>query len=465
MVGRQLYILALRPPDKALKARLETRLALEVVPRLALEVRLYYAMHKLYGSALLPRYQALLIRLDGSIAPSHHAHAHSSRAQPLSWGVSSSRVATPRGKSGGALSKQDVRTLVARLAEAPDRDSLVEVLLGFALTVFDFVGLFLVQNDYVHGWRGTHLPDTLRIAQVSLPLSLPSVFQTVFATGGHYLGPLPANTANTNLLAALGRESPRVALVAPIRVGDRLVAMMYADKAERAVPLRRVAAMLVLIQRTGLGLQRLIEERKRPSKSPSPWAEALRPEPPPGPTAASALAPQDSPNSPDAVLETLEQSNTGPTQTRTVLEQLAAVDSLEAIHAQLNAELEALSPGAGATAAPPAPTATATHLTQRTNFDAKAPQHTAQQAATLSAPLEAWEDVLLDTAREAEQSSQTHSAQHPADLPPSRGAQAFSVGWAEVAEEARKARLWGQERPAQQPCGPWPTHWHRGALV
>ena len=61
---------------------------------------------------------------------------------------------------------------------------------------------------------GTNQEITQRITQISLHLELPSVFQTIYATRGHYLGPLPNNTVNDGLLQQLARKPPRAALLA-----------------------------------------------------------------------------------------------------------------------------------------------------------------------------------------------------------------------------------------------------------
>lgn len=258
---QDLSVLVNAPPDVQLFQRIRERLRLEVTGVATTEVRLHYAMHRLYGTTLLPRFANLLKRLDGTVpvsasAPSDHV---------LSWGLSSAVISpTPMPRRGGDDKRRslDVKGLLGKLDQATDRDTIVEVLLSVAVAVFDFAGLFAVHGDRIDGWRASSPDLTQRLLRVSLSVEMPSVFQTIYATGGHYLGPLPQNSINTKLLADMGRGSPRAALLAPISVGGRLAAILYADNGARGVSSKRVAAVLLLAQRAGMAFERLIRRRK-----------------------------------------------------------------------------------------------------------------------------------------------------------------------------------------------------------
>lgn len=258
--GNSLGVLVDAPPDPGLLDRVRQRLKLEPVPTITTEVRLHYAMNQLYGSALLPRIKTLLSKLDG-ITVVTEPGKKTPEAGVLSWGVSGASVAStpvPRTKSG----KLDLRELMSQLEFATDRDTIVDLLLRAVMGMFQFAALFLVQGRSINGFRGTDPDGAGRIAQISLPVELPSVFQTIYATKGHYLGPLPSNSANTKLLADMGREPPRAALVAPLVIGDRLAVILYADNGERGISPKRVAAVLLLTQRASLAFEQLIRKRK-----------------------------------------------------------------------------------------------------------------------------------------------------------------------------------------------------------
>jgi hypothetical protein len=257
--GERLYVAAHTPLDDKLAQRIRERVHVQITAGITCEVRLHYAMHRLYGTRPLPRYAALLSLLDGQASA---ADAAGPAAHPLGWGVSNARVTAVRSHSGGALSRQDVRAQVARLDAAPDRDTIVDILLSFALAFFDFAGLLLANDQRVQGWRGPDPHSTQRLAQLDVSLAEPSALQTVAQTRGHYLGPMSECAGNAQLLAALARPPPQVVLLAPILVGGKLAAILYADNGSRAIGPNKVAALLMLVQRAGLCLEYLIRRRK-----------------------------------------------------------------------------------------------------------------------------------------------------------------------------------------------------------
>ncbi|MEL6545676.1 MAG: hypothetical protein AAFQ82_13675, partial [Myxococcota bacterium] len=261
LIGPNLSVLVNSEPDPQLFARIRERLQLHVNATVTTEARLHYAMHRLYATKLLPRFDGLLTRLDGE--PPRPLHEPPKGEHFLSWGLPSTRVDGAVRQKGASRSGSDIAALLARLDTAPNRDAVIEILLEIAVGVFDYVCMFVVQGDQINGWRGIEPEQTAQVARISMPVSNPSVFQTIYNTQGHYLGPLPKNDYNEDLLKQLGRESPRTALLAPIMVRGKLVAVVYADNGPRPVPSRRVSGLLLLAHRVGMCLENLIRKRKR----------------------------------------------------------------------------------------------------------------------------------------------------------------------------------------------------------
>ena len=133
--GQELGVLVSGPGDTHLMSRIHERLRLVVRPALTTEVRLHYAMQRLYQTALLPRYRALLAKLDGEGAPA-------TAGPQLSWGVSSARI--PVTTPGQPRPTMKMGGLLGRLSAAADRDSIVDILLEAVLSTFEFAGVFLV---------------------------------------------------------------------------------------------------------------------------------------------------------------------------------------------------------------------------------------------------------------------------------------------------------------------------------
>lgn len=296
LVGNNLGVLTNGEADPELFTRIAERLQLHPAPTVTTEARLHYAMHRLYGVELLPRYKALLTLLDGK-AP-EPLHGALGTEQVLSWGISSSRIKPSRARGETRRGPPDVAGLLARLDSATDRDSIIEVLLEITLGTFEYVALFLVQGERINGWRSTDPAATQRVARISIPVELPSVFQTIYATRGHYLGPLPHNRTNMQLLEELGRQPPKAALLAPVMVGGKLAGILYGDNGGRGVPSKRVSGILLLTHRVGLCFENLIRKRKQdPVERPRAQAQAALPTtsgvtlPPSAPPPATATAP------------------------------------------------------------------------------------------------------------------------------------------------------------------------------
>ncbi|MEK7703357.1 MAG: hypothetical protein AAB426_00250 [Myxococcota bacterium] len=289
LVGQNFGVLVHGTPDEDLFRRIRERLQLVVTPTMTSEVRAHYAMHRLYGAELMPRMRNLLARLDGVAPKAVLAPTTPSEAPILAWGAEAPTpaVAAPARTSGRR--RLHLSALDARLAVAKDRDSLVQVLLEATLAAFDFVSLFAVQGGHINGWRGPDADSTRRIARISVPISSPSVLQTIYATSGHYLGPLPKNSANEALLEGLGRQPPRAALLAPIVVGNKLAAILYADNGSRSIGPARAAAILLIVSRVGQALEALVRQRKAARADP-PAQEVVAAPPPGAPSASVALA-------------------------------------------------------------------------------------------------------------------------------------------------------------------------------
>jgi len=266
LVGQNLGVLVAGAPDATILDAVRQRLHLFPAPAITTEVRLHYAMHRLYGTTLLPRVQALLLKLDGALPKSLLPETGSMAAPVLSWGLSQTRITPIAGRGAGV--RQVASVPLRKLEQATDRDSAFEILLQVTLGTFEFGAFFLIHGDKVDGWRSVDAESTTKVARISIPVELPSVLQTIYATNGHYLGPLPNNTANARLLEDLGRRPPRVALLAPIIVAGKLAAILYADNGRHGVMPKRVGVILLAATRVGVVLEKIIRQRKVVMASP-----------------------------------------------------------------------------------------------------------------------------------------------------------------------------------------------------
>lgn len=119
----------------------------------------------------------------------------------------------------------------ARLAKLESRDAVGSLVIDFLRQEFDRVILLAVRSDQVTGWAadGEALNDG-SVAELSIPLSQPSIFLNLRQGSAFHLGPLPPLPAHRPLVAALGGESPGECLVLPVTLGERMVMAIYCDR-------------------------------------------------------------------------------------------------------------------------------------------------------------------------------------------------------------------------------------------
>ena len=91
---------------------------------------------------------------------------------------------------------------------------------------------------------------------------MPSVFSRVAASHEPYRGAPPDRTLEQRVLRALGRAAVEEIAVLPIRIGDRVRMLLYADNGRELVSDGSFAALSVLARRLGRTYERLILRRR-----------------------------------------------------------------------------------------------------------------------------------------------------------------------------------------------------------
>lgn len=128
-------------------------------------------------------------------------------------------------------SPPDTLDELARALEATtDRDDLAHLVLAFLARRFDRAALFQVARGQVAAWLATGKNvDREAFGKYRVGLDQPSVFLNLDRGNSLYLGPLPPMPAHRELAKTWGGTLPQRAGMLPIRLGNRLVAVLYAD--------------------------------------------------------------------------------------------------------------------------------------------------------------------------------------------------------------------------------------------
>lgn len=155
----------------------------------------------------------------------------------------------------------------ALLATA-DREEIGRLLLGFLRRHYQRAALFQVHRDRVSAWMadGAGL-DREVFHRFSVDFRQPSIFLNLQQGSGMHLGPLPPMPVHRELSLAFGGGLPRDAAVLPVRIKDRLVAVIYGEGVLAGQnidlePLRRLA------KEASSALERAILSRKRGAVKP-----------------------------------------------------------------------------------------------------------------------------------------------------------------------------------------------------
>jgi hypothetical protein len=204
-------------------------------------------------------------------------------------------------------------------AVTSDRDGIKDVALRYGRRTFDYLAAFAVVHGKAVGWDALgEGADKARLAQVSVPLDVPSLFRTVAMSHAAYAGPVPQDGLTRDVLQKL-RRTPRTVFLHPVEVKGRLVAMVYGDRAGKPVSQRRLSDFRLFCQELSSAFSELLVLRRQLAPVARPAAPA-REEPPAveaeAPSAQGLAAPaRASPEGPSLVRaapESLGRASTRP---------------------------------------------------------------------------------------------------------------------------------------------------------
>jgi hypothetical protein len=138
--------------------------------------------------------------------------------------------------------------LAERLVEARDRDDILGAVSVCLSREFPRSALFLVRGEMAMGWRcDVGGGDRSGFEQLQIPLDEPSVLKTVAQSKSFFLGPVPRSPFNSMILQELGEEVPETALLVPLQMMGRVVAILFVagrgiDLGERLFELQKLTA-------------------------------------------------------------------------------------------------------------------------------------------------------------------------------------------------------------------------------
>jgi len=244
----------LNPTDPVPLEALRKTLGCEVRPRVAVELRILYALHRFYKFPLLPRFSHVPGFFDGQRGKAGEAKRDVQRLLTQWETVKRERRAEPA--SGGPDPD-------ATFVQPRDREVVCSALIDFAATRVKRAALFTVRDECAFGWLAA-VPglDTEAFTLLEVSLATPSILRDVRQRREFYRGAFLHVPENLRLAAALGGPPPQEALAYPLLVRDKVVCILYGDDGPKQLLMGGFDDLQKVAMKAAMALQVLILQQK-----------------------------------------------------------------------------------------------------------------------------------------------------------------------------------------------------------
>jgi len=240
---KRLHLAMVNPTDLRVIDEVRFITGYEIVPYIASELRLLYALERYFGIQRPIRFISVLSGERGVIPEEVPVPARGEGPALREAGK-----AQPAPEAVGALER-----ISQRLVEAKDREEIASIILDFAAADLKRVALFVVKSNAIIGWKavGGQLADEM-MAQIQLPLHQPSIFHGA-------LLPVPQNI---HLLEMMGGEIPQEAIAFPLTIKGKVVCLLYGDNGEKSLLLADFEDLRKAMIKASMALEMLILKKK-----------------------------------------------------------------------------------------------------------------------------------------------------------------------------------------------------------
>jgi len=228
------------PTDRRSIAAIEEKFGCRIQPYVAAELRLFYYLERYYGIRRRTRFTRSAKSEDSVRSPTSRRERRST--QPFRGLTTPAAVSIAPRKEREAHENRPAETPPApvltleeatvAIDAASDRNEIGEAVLRYTIGRFACSALFFVRDSNAIGWLA-QAPGLGRasLERLNIPLGGTSVFQVAHDSGSPYRGPAvsPGHAYETQLwsLFAIDYE-PRDVHIIPLRLGERIVNLLYA---------------------------------------------------------------------------------------------------------------------------------------------------------------------------------------------------------------------------------------------
>lgn len=195
----------------------------DIIPYVITELRLLYALEKYYGIKRELRYISVTDRFDPDKKPE----------------------------------EDSIDKIKAAFANVKETEEIAGILMQAAYKVAARVGVFIIKGKKVTGWKARGISvDGFAITEDDL-----SIFSDVLKRRSYYRGPVLNIKGNEPLIKLLS-DTPQDALLIPIDIRERAVALLYVDNGNTSVLDANVGFLSKLATLAGLAFEMMVVKKK-----------------------------------------------------------------------------------------------------------------------------------------------------------------------------------------------------------
>ncbi len=259
-----------------------------VRPLVATEARILEALEKHYGEECPPRFAKLVERLDRTQFVRRNRD-EPARPEQLSWDAglggrptpavdpapspapvpapppaphALAQAAPPPAPAAAAVQGPlALAGIEQRLMNPDDADAVGRALIDAMAGRCGAAALFRQRGKELAGWFA-HGLDAERLAALRVPLDRPSIFLTLREGAALHRGPLAELPAHLELIGLLGPRARQDLLALPLRVRDRLVAVLLVVPEAAAARSAQLAELQSLVTKASIALELCIMRKK-----------------------------------------------------------------------------------------------------------------------------------------------------------------------------------------------------------
>ena len=261
--NRRLALAMTDPSDLKVLDEIAFRTGCIIQPLVATELRIVHALEQVYGIPRGRRYINVLPEMGGGNRPFGGKPAAAPTPQPAFTPQFAPAPVIDIPDLDASVEEEIVElapadelleappappapvTLGEELITARNRDDILDALARFLGREFLYSAILLVRGEVALGWKATAAArEVPGFADLEIPLDEASVLKTVAETRGYHLGPLPRTPFNSMFLQGMGGRVPERALLVPLLMMGRVVAILYVE-----APALNLGAYLAQLQK------------------------------------------------------------------------------------------------------------------------------------------------------------------------------------------------------------------------